>query len=883
MPRRPKLTDTGGQVYQSSRAFFEDRLDERETLQWAIALNHEQETEKRALRDLFESRQENLSAPYQEAWRWIFEYWQRPDYDALEDRLFVRRALKGKSTHPELIRLIVLSVKPWIKVEDRSKLSAMYGETVPKAPRNVNHLLSLSVTSGEIPQLDDMGFSGIEDVSFLVELANQLDMALLSGLFLAKRIGYITDRADSTNWQVRRVYLVPAAQYPEGGGEPDRHSRGFAPTTKLLFSLIERLADLDLGAAKRIIAGWDLGRWKLHKRLWAACARDPRLLNATEVGEFLSGLSDQEFWLDGSFPEIAELRALRWNELTAAARKSVEKRLLRGQPLAMLPARLDHEEALEITQRNLYIELRRINVANGRLSDEALEELAQIGNSGIPVPPVNAVTDGFNPGVRLVRGQRPTQKGYHKIERSKLLLELDKDLQGDNWSDSRQAACDFIGEKSDLVVDLLATQGLAEGGYGGVWNALGYYFRKDRTSVTAPPKTDIDAAERLCAAMIRIAPDTLDQSIEGLSEWLANWAEVLKDRQIFFTAWHTLWPTAMNTTNQIPLGDQPFPDRALNSPAGRMVEAFRNACPPKLGQRGILETEPFSSVLQAIERSTGETLLHARYLMTTAASYFMFGAPEWTMQNLVEPLAQADGAALELWTAFVQNGLPYRDTLKPLVGPVIRAAVNPALSDDTRGELSSVVLWSAMNDRFHGQAALFSNAAIQQLLRMGGEVARIHAIRAMETYLNPGDAEREPSPEVAFDQVVKPLFEEVWPKEKTLATKGTSDAFASLPAAAGRRFAQAAHMILPYMTPFDCWSLWEFRIYDNSTDERDTMAIKTKEDASAFLALLDASVSGAEGAVVPTGLDKGLDFLKAIAPGLEKDVAFQRLLALARR
>jgi hypothetical protein len=883
MPRRPKLTDTGAQVYHSTRAFFEDRLDERETLQWAIALNHEQGTEQRALRDLFEFRQENLSAPYREAWRWIFEYWQRPDYDALEDRLFVRRALKAKSTHPELIRLIVSSVKPWIKVEDRSKFSAMYGETVPKAPRNVNYLLSLSVTGGEVPQLEEIGFSEIDDESFLVELANQLDMALLSGLFLAKRIGYITDRADSTNWQVRRVYFVPAAQFLEGGGEPDRHARGFAPITKLLFSLIERLTELDLGAAKRIIAGWDLGRWKLHKRLWAACARDPRLLDAAEVGEFLNALTDQEFWLDGSFPEIAELRALRWNELGEAARKSLDKRLLRGPPLAMLPARLTDEEALEVTRRSLYIELRRINTANGLLSDEALETLAQIGNSGIPLPPMNAVTDGFNPGVRLVRGQRPTKKGYHKIERSELLGELDKDLEGDSWSDSRQAAGDFIGEKPDLVVDLLATQSLAEGGYGRVWNALGYYFRKDRSSANDAAKMDIDTAERLCAAMTNIAPETLELSVEGLSEWLSNWADSLRDRQIFFTAWLALWPTAMKITNQTAPGDQSLADRALTSPAGRMVEAFKNLCPRTVGQRGALDVEPFSSILQNIEDSTGETRLHARYLMIAAASYFMFGAPEWTMRNLIEPLAQAEGTDLELWTAFVQNGMPYRDTLEPLAEPVIRAAINPALSDDTRGELSSVVLWSAMNDRFHGHPAIFSNAAIQQLLRMGGEVARIHAIRTMKTYLKPDDTEREPSPEVAFDQVVRPLFDEVWPKEKTLATKGTSDAFASLPVAAGGRFAQAVQMILPYMTPFDCWSLWEFRIYDRSTDERDIKAIRTKEDASAFLALLDASVSGAEGAVVPNGLDNGLDLLKAVAPALEKNVAFQRLLALARR
>jgi hypothetical protein len=856
-------------------------LNEREALKWAIALNHEQTIEQAALRDLFEFSQGNLSAVYKEAWRWIFEFWQRPSYDDLEDRSFVRSALKVKSTHPELIRVLVSQVKPWIQVEDRSKRSALYGESLPKTPRNVNHLLSLSVTSGKVPPLEEIGFGELNDDGFLIELANQLNMALLSGLFLAKRIGLITDRADSTNWQVRRVYLVPATQYLEGGDEPDRHARGFAPISKLLFFLVERLADLDIEAARRIIAGWDLGRWKLHKRLWAASARDPRLMDATKVGEFLIALSDQEFWQAGSFPEIAELRARRWNELDEAVRRSLERRLLRGPPSAMLPARFSEEETAGAIKRYIFAELRRIAASNGPLSNEAMEALVSIENLGIPLPQIDEVTGGFNPGIG-VEWVRPTQRGYHKIERSNLLRELDKDLAGDHWSDSRQAASDFIQERPDLMVELLETQGLAEGGYGNVWNALGYHFRmRGKESGTADK--DIVAAERLCFAISRIAPATLRVSINGLSEWLSNWAAGLRDNPVFFETWRALWPTAVEIVNQTDTSDQSLSDRALTSPAGRLAEAFKNVCPPNSGQRGALNAEPFGGILEKIENSTGDALLQARYVMLPAVSYFLFGAPEWTTRNLIQPLAEAEGADLELWTAFIYGGMPYRDVVEALAGPIIKAAISPALSEDTRGELASVVIWSAMSDRFNHRPPVFSNGSIQQLLRMGGEVTRIHAIQAMEAYLKADDVGKERSPEVAFDRVVSPLFSEVWPKEKTLATKGTSAAFASLPAAAGRRFATAVQMVLPYMTPFDCWSLWDFHIYAHSTNAQEISAVKSKEDASAFLALLDASVSVVEGAVVPHELDKGLEYLKGIAPGLEKDMAFQRLLALARR
>lgn len=52
-------------------------------------------------------------------------------------------------------------------------------------------------------------------------------------------------------------------------------------------------------------------------------------------------------------------------------------------------------------------------------------------------------------------------------------------------------------------------------------------------------------------------------------------------------------------------------------------------------------------------------------------------------------------------------------------------------------------------------------------------------------------------------------------------------------------------------------------------------------DASAFLAILDKTISGEEGAIVPNGLESARLHIAKFAPALEKDIRFQRLLTAA--
>ncbi|RUU42864.1 hypothetical protein EOD08_12795, partial [Mesorhizobium sp. M6A.T.Ca.TU.002.02.2.1] len=366
---RPGLSDVDSKIAQTTWVFAKDRLMDRGVLEWALEFTDQHLAERATFRQLFDYHSTQVAEPYRQAWRWVFEFWDRPDAGTGYDRLLMKRDLRSGASQAETIRLIVMAVKPWLKIESRGKLESIYNEVRAKRPKTVNDLLWLSVSSGERLTPDDLNLENIKDRDFLFELANALNSALLSGLNLAARIGHVSERQDSTNWQVNRVYFVPPEQYPDGGGEPDRYHDGFAPSAKLLFAVVEQLAITDRAAAQRVIASWDIGRWKLYKRLWAAAARNDELVMSSEVEGFLQRLDDREFWFASSYPEFAEVRALRWNSLSATTRVALERRLLKGEPLRFLPKRIERAEATIYAKRRAVTELQRIQVAGAILSE----------------------------------------------------------------------------------------------------------------------------------------------------------------------------------------------------------------------------------------------------------------------------------------------------------------------------------------------------------------------------------------------------------------------------------------------------------------------------------------------------------------------------------
>ncbi|RVP63947.1 hypothetical protein CN071_19020 [Sinorhizobium meliloti] len=879
--RTARFNDVDARIAQNTRAFALERLSDRSFLEWALTLRQDQIAERTALRDLVEYRGKEIAEPYLQAWQYLFEFWDGPSGDASQDRLLLKHELKTGGSPTEIISLIVAAVRPWIRVENGKKYE-VFGHKRAKEPKSIGDVFWVSMEGGKGITPEEIGLSQTEDRDFLFELAVALNAALLHGLNQAHRIGYIGGGADPTSWLVQRVYYVPPEQYPDGGGEPDRHKQGFAPTTKLLFAVVERLAQIDKKAALRIIASWDVDRWKLYKRLWAAAARDATLIEPSDVGEFLTILDDQEFWWTHAFPEIAELRAVRWSSLSLGFTKQLEQRILKGEPPARLRKRLGREEAKAAVTRLSMTELQRIKLAGGHLSGKA-ESWLQQAFSWISQAPMTSATQDFPAGVRTIIDDRSGDPTFDDVPSSRLIEELARQLSDDGWDSKTQAASDYIGRNPDLILDLLAgkphTPARAK-----VWQAFGYSFRpKDinalRETATAEDKALVPAALRACVVIARTDVRTLEEAASGLATWISTWDRLLNGEDDYIRAWLALWPHAVTQTNKASKSDSRLRERTFSTPVGQLANGLMRSIPAF--KPGALTRAPWSDVLVSLEQATGEAKLQVRFQLMLFFEYLWVVDRAWTRKNLLTPLGEASGESMDLWQAFAETRhMPARDVFVELGPKLIEVAAGNEMPAEVRGSLARRVIYSTINDKRDGREPAIPSHLTQQMLRIGGEEVRSSALRAMKNHLKDLGGNPQSAPAERF-ALIKELFESVWPKELTLSSPALSDALADFPAAAGPNFAEAANLVLPYLMPFECWSLYEYGVLDRT--DKQISRVDSPEDAAAFLSILDKTVGAEEGAIIPNGLDRALRHIVEKSPRLEKDTRYQRLLTLSRR
>ncbi|TWC77159.1 hypothetical protein FB593_11821 [Rhizobium sp. SJZ105] len=882
MPRL-KLSDTERRINLITRAFATGRLEDISVLEWAIELTSDQMAERESLRDLFEYQPQQVRYPYNLAWRCVFEHWERPDVETHREKYEIRKQLKGGGSQREMIRLIVDAVRPWLQIDTSKRLRALSGEAQPARPRHLKHLIYASISSGSRLMPADIRLEENEDRNFLFELATALNAALLAGLNLGHMIGSISKDMDVTNWQVHRAYFVPPDQYPEGGGEPDRHSDGFAPSTKLMFAVMERLSSLDLHAARRVIDNWDREGWMLYRRLWAAAARNPALVDSDEVAAFLIELADREFWWASAYPEFAELRALRWATLSPDDQNRIEQRVLKGEPAKLISSRIEKSDRAGYKDYHIFVELRRIQAVGGNLTDKGQKWLEDFATRSGDLPAIE-LTHGFNQGVRLIHRVRTVEKTFDAIPTTKLLDELAKSLADTGWDDKSQNASEFIAENASVVLGLLPK---AEGAVAAkVWQALGYAYRPENLN-TAPDtasqedKDKIQIALSICVSLVDERATVVSKAVDGLASFMTSWDRLLARREEFQNAWLRLWPFAVEKTNSSKADRSEYSQEAFNSPAGQLALAFVETCPTVKKGDSPLADGYWPQMLQAMGETVGIARLHAQFVLVRELAYFIAAAEQWSKDFLLLPLINAleSHETTVLWEAFSMAHLPQKEVVAELAPSLVAAALSDRLSSEVRGDLSERVIWSALTDRAEKAEPAVPIDLIQQMLRLGKDEVRTEAVRAFSQYLAPDDGLTE---EESFE-IVKTVFLDVWPKELTLSSKTVSERLARLPAEAAPCYVEATEMVLPYLTPFDCWSLYDFGVIDLDEDRSEFKIIDDPKKAAAFLSILDRSVAGDEGAIIPSGLERALFHIKKISPKLEKDVQYQRLLMLSRR
>jgi hypothetical protein len=251
--------------------------------------------------------------------------------------------------------------------------------------------------------------------------------ALRDAMDDARQIGWIKDGRDLPNLFVRRVFVAENEQAIEGDEDgdvydPDESSDSLAPITRLLSESFEALSKIDINRRRIVSESWRTQSSGLFLRLFAVTAWKPEVQNGPSVAITLQDLRDEVFWLWDSYPEIASLRAVRWADLPADARKSIGIRLLNGPPLR--DAGEDAATAQSQIQYRRDHELSRIVDAGQDVPDE-FHRLVEFRRETDPNFPkfVSAIESGL-PAVRVSWGSDGNADVFKDVPITGLLARL---------------------------------------------------------------------------------------------------------------------------------------------------------------------------------------------------------------------------------------------------------------------------------------------------------------------------------------------------------------------------------------------------------------------------------------------------------------------------
>ncbi|WAT14576.1 hypothetical protein [Xanthomonas fragariae] len=898
------LNDKDRDAVRTLMAFLQGRLAEQATIEWALKTKpHEIVKRSAVLQSLEFLNANDLKDPWYSAWRLIEQSWEEEaPWASSSDAYHLQNRIQAGERSGSLISSIDALVKPRLKLSARSE---QYHSRKLKRPRRVEDLFHASISSHDLADLEVFRLDYIEEIDFLIALGTVLDSAVNEGLNLGRRLGW---EGDYNLWQLGDLYYAGylIRDYDGFNQDVDKFHHGIAPAVKLLDAVVKRIAAIDVPQARAFVSRWKQMQTPVHLRLWASLSQISELTTPQELADVLPALEDRPFWDVHAFPEIAELRAIRFNQVSDKAQRNMVARLKRGPPATFWPRGSDRDRVKGARQYWAARELRRIELAGSQLPLPASKWLAERLDMHPELREMHSMQFDFLSSAMQRRITPEPDERYNDLSGEERLRALEAALASDrsSWNDDpAERAGDWIrtGENADSILSDLEAARDGGADYPNVWDRFGWAHSVPSRDVEETQEY-LQTADRILTLLERLPSAVIKQAIQGITHWMSAREGVITRLPGLSLVWAKLWPVAVAATNRtedtsdaVELNEiitaaqdgDPADLDTLNTATGRLVGVFLAMCPTMMhGDENPFEASgPLRTMREAIVSAEGKSGLIGRHRLIEALPYFLKADEAWSQDELVGSLVANDASSLALWRA-ISRRTQFTAVLREIGDHFADRAVDRRLGRRARGSLLSSLVLESLHAFREGREPAVSNAKIQQTLRAVEDEVRATAAHIVQRFLiemskNPSLQLRQ-SAEDVFRGSVAPFLGNVWPQERSLATRGVAAAFADLPAAADNAFAEAVDAISRFMVPFDCWSMHDFGFRGEVEGIPRLESIDTPAKAAALLRLLDMSIGASEGSVVPMDLAEGLDQIRRASANLAQDPAFRRLAAISR-
>jgi len=884
----PQSADVERQTFAATYIFLKDRMMQQKTLNWALKLSSAQSAERRAVSALIERPFKKFIKPWPETWRLVEEAWNATSVGSIHlAAITIERRLKGGDHSGSIIDELVRTVSPQLEITARPSV---------KKPKDIHQLLSISFTSADAIDPAKFGIYVVQDRQFLGTLASALIVSIDRTLETGHRLGWNA----SLRWRLGEVHRVYWHKPGKTESEPDEFGHGIASIVKTLFSVIERLGALDAGGAKKIISNWQENSQSLYRRLWAALARENNLATPDEVGQFLLSCKDEEFWNLHTFPEIAEVRAVRFADLAIDVQVAILSRIRKGPPRKMW-RRIGSKEFAEAKTYWALREFKRIEATGNKLPATFAKWVIDKIEEHPELKKGFGVREGFYGGVEAHYRVPNPETAYNSLAGIERLDALEKALNSKRggWeNDPAERARDWLSIKTNIlavVADLLAVN--HPGDYAQLFERLGWSYVGTLEAGTKEQRlAEFSAFSKLIQ---KLPKDAVAKAIDGLSSWTDSWKSVGADEpKQLISLFDFLWPIAvvatnsradvekpldLNLTARVADDREPMDLDTLNTPAGRLVGVFFElwSQTPK-GQEPFAPKSALRRMRDKLFRSDRRSGQIVRHRFVAVLNIFLNADPAWTESKLVPLLQSNEESSTALWRALGRRRI-YEKLMRLIAPELVRRATDVRLGRETRKSLLFSLVVELLHAMLRNKRPPVTGDKIQQLLRSVNEEVRVHVANIPMQFLR-DNVSGGFTQEQLFAGAVKPFFERVWPQERDLVTPGVSKAFADMPAFAKGDFCEAVAAIERFLVPCDCWSLFDYGFYEKgSAGVELESVVKSAQDARALLKLLDLTIGHEPDSVVPHDLEIALNRIGQLDKNSDSYPTYKRLAAISRR
>ena len=873
--------------------WVQDRLHERPAVEWATRalkqihgeLGNELMT-LFAFLDEYAQKHVGLDPKVQHVWR-LFDVVARESggghggFQAYE----IKQQLQHGKVQPKSADKLIELVRPRLTAEEPSSWARKEEERQDDPVKWV--AWNFKARAGSLDSFEArFGQSELQRFSkdVLVRLLERGTAALADAIGLAREVGWLNQEVDLPNLYVHQVVAAAGAlgdtDADDDERDPDAYDEHFAPLTRLLSGAFQRLANLDLSVASDICNRWDQQQGGLFLRLAAFARWNEQLRPAVDVGAYLEKLSESAFWRWTSYPEIATLRSGRWKDLSKNSRIRIEGRLVRGPSAEAFSDSADLELTTAFHRDH---EVARVVDNGGSVGEQArhLVEARRLVDQRFPrhVPTVERGREG----VRVTRVPDGDASKFDGELPESLLKKLQQAGGSRHFGegDDAQAFGRTLAGKMRIIEALEKAEPADEGVENG-WQLLLSY----------PPQKADDAAavralaERITTLALRQSVSRVSRLVDRLSYWLDQADEVAPGFQGAEQLWARLLPFAITLANQPEekpgeMANDKVTDlsgEALNAPLGHLISMFLRRC-PTMPARGVRPSLPaqFTEPLKALTGRARELMANR---LAVHMRYFDLADRPWLEAIVLQPMMAETPEADRLWEAFAKYGqIPSPEIWTTLEPFVFRHLTSARLSRDASGRLTEmvVVVWSWSKDAEPHYAV--SATAFRSTLRLApGDVRNQAAWQFQILVRGSKTKEEDGSAADAWARFGKAFFAEVWPLEPALQSSKTSNHLAGVPGQlSSEHFVEAVETILPFLRPFDVWSLsTEFWL---GKEEAEIVKIVAAHP-EATLRLLAACLSPTQQHRV-LELKLVLDRIVASLPRLQSDARVRALRQLA--